>query len=149
MKSTFEKMVKSKEFLMVVCVVIFASLSVYVYIQYVDSKMNPGYKNNKEFIKKESTNKFEIVDLYFFYTSWCPHCKTAFPIWKTLKENNEKIKGTTINYIEIDCDKDTKTAEKFKVEGYPTIKLVKGNTIIEYDAKPDLDTLLQFLDTSI
>ena len=22
----------------------------------------------------------------FFYTVWCPHCKTAQPVWKSLKE---------------------------------------------------------------
>ena len=51
--------------------------------------------------------------------------------------------------MEIDCDKDTAIAEKFKVEGYPTIKLVRGNQVIEYDAKPDIDTLNQFLNASL
>ena len=36
-----------------------------------------------------------------------------------------------------------------KCEGYPTIKLVDNNKIIEYDAKPELDTLHQFLNTSL
>ena len=39
--------------------------------------------------------------------------------------------------------------EKYKVEGYPTIKLVVGNQVIEYDAKPDVDTLKQFLNVSL
>ena len=54
-----------------------------------------------------------------------------------------------IKFIEIDCDKETAVAEKFKVEGYPTIKLVNKNQIIEYDAKPDLDTLRLFLEKSL
>ena len=37
--------------------------------------------------------------------------------------------------MEIDADKNAEMADKYKVEGYPTIKLVYGNQIIEYDAK--------------
>ena len=62
---------------------------------------------------------------------------------------NNTINGVRVNFIEVDCDKDTATADKFKVEGYPTIKMVRGNQIIEYDAKPNLDTLKQFLETSL
>ena len=36
---------------------------------------------------------------------------------------------------------------KFKIEGYPTIKLIKNNEIIEYDAKPKKETIKTFLDT--
>jgi len=91
------------------------------------------------------------ADLYFFYTSWCPHCKTAFPIWNELKQEigDSGVNGTKIKFIEIDCDKETAVAEKFKVEGYPTIKLVNKKQIIEYDAKPDLDTLKIFLEKSL
>jgi hypothetical protein len=73
------------------------------------------------------------------------------PVWKKFKESigEKKVKDTRINFIEIDCDKDTATADKFKVDGYPTIKLVHGNRVIEYDAKPSLDTLSQFLNTSL
>ena len=57
--------------------------------------------------------------------------------------------GVTINFIEVDCDKDTALAEKFNVQGYPTIKLVRGNQVIEYDAKPNKDNLMEFLNTSL
>jgi hypothetical protein len=40
-----------------------------------------------------------------------------------------------------------KLMNKFKVEGYPTIKLLKDGQVIEYDAKPSKDTLIQFLNT--
>ena len=36
---------------------------------------------------------------------------------------------------------------QYNIEGYPTIKLIKDNEVIEYDAKPDKDTLQQFLQT--
>ena len=40
-------------------------------------------------------------------------------------------------------------ADKYKVDGYPTIKLVKGNQVIEYDAKPTLENLKEFLNSTL
>ena len=106
---------------------------------------------NKEYVNKKDSDDSDTATIYFFYTVWCPHCKTAQPVWKSLKEKigDKKINGVKLSFVDVDCDKDTDTADKFKVEGYPTIKLVKGNKVIEYDAKPDSDTLMQFLNTSL
>jgi hypothetical protein len=38
-------------------------------------------------------------------------------------------------------------ADKFKIEGFPTIKLVKDRQVIEYDAKPDKEKIKEFLET--
>ena len=112
---------------------------------YVIPKLDSKYVENKEFVTTDNDeiDNEHTPDMYFFYTSWCPHCKTAFPIWNKLKE-----KYNNINFIEVDCDEDTQTADKFKIEGYPTIKLVKNNKIIEYDAKPELETLIKFIQSS-
>ena len=40
-----------------------------------------------------------------------------------------------------------KMMNKYNVEGYPTIKLLKDGQVIEYDAKPSKETLTQFLNT--
>ena len=142
-KLNLSSVMKNKKFWLVLsCIVLFTCISIYVFNSHVKKYIKPKY------VSDDDTN-LNNLDLYFFYTSWCPHCKTAFPIWNELKRTNMSIKGKTINYIEVDCDKDSATAEKFGVEGYPTIKLVNGNKVIEYDAKPDLDTLLQFLNTSV
>ncbi|MAA53525.1 MAG: hypothetical protein CMJ41_11030 [Phycisphaerae bacterium] len=140
----YKKYVPSKKAVLIsLFVVCLLGISFGVYMWYV---RKPSYIANKEFsLDKDSA----FVHLYFFYTSWCPHCKTAFPIWNKLKDEVKTVNGKQINYFEVDCEKDTETAEKFAVEGYPTIKLVDGKKIIEYDAKPDLDTLNEFLSTSI
>ena len=38
-------------------------------------------------------------------------------------------------------------AEKYKVEGYPTIKMEYNKTIYDYNAKPDKNNLLEFVKT--
>lgn len=140
-----------KFFIVLVLTVIFIIAALYVYNTYVTPKLNADYVNNKEYVNKKDSDDSDTATIYFFYTVWCPHCKTAQPVWKSLKEKigDKKINGVKLSFVDVDCDKDTDTADKFKVEGYPTIKLVKGNKVIEYDAKPDSDTLMQFLNTSL
>ena len=137
-------------FLIIIVVAIFLALSVYIYKKYIKTKLNPTYVANREYTTGDSDSDNETVDLYFFYTNWCPHCKKALPVWKQFKEQlkGQKVNGKKVNFIDVDCEKDTTTADKFNVKGYPTIKLVNNNQIIEYDAKPDVDTLTEFINTS-
>ena len=124
---------------------VFIVTAVYVYKKYISNK-------NSSQPKKQTcaTGESKSADLYLFYTEWCPHCKKTKPEWEQLKKNysgNNNINGYKLNFIEVDCDANPEIADKFKVEGYPTIKLVKGNQIVEFDAKPDVKTLEQFLST--
>jgi len=40
-------------------------------------------------------------------------------------------------------------SDKFNVKGFPTIKMMKGNQMIEYDAKPSKETLNEFIRSSL
>ena len=151
-KNMFSRNGYKNSILMGVIFLIFIIAAIYTYRYYVSKKINPEYVANSEFVKEgESKQASSVADLYFFYTTWCPHCKKSMPIWQSLKSelDSKEIKGTTINFIEVDCDKDTALAEKFNIQGYPTIKLVKGNQVVEYDAKPSKETLMEFLQTSL
>jgi hypothetical protein len=57
--------------------------------------------------------------------------------------------GKNVNFVLVDCDKDSALADKYGVSGYPTIKLDKGSEVIEYSSKPSSDTLLAFLQKSV
>jgi thiol-disulfide isomerase/thioredoxin len=131
-------------------ITIFIIAAFYVYVTYI-KKRAPQITGGHE---QSGSNTQKVGDktceLYFFYTDWCPHCKKAKPEWQNFKSmysGGKKINGYNINFIEIDCEANPEIADKFKVEGYPTIKLVKGNQVIEFDAKPDVKTLEQFLTT--
>jgi thiol-disulfide isomerase/thioredoxin len=148
-KKQFTALFSYKYFLLLLFITtIFIIASIYTYKRYVSPKIHPSYVANKEYINDEPET---AVDVYFFYTIWCPHCKKSMPIWKSFKDEigENKVKGKRINFLEVDCDKDQELAEKFNISGYPTIKLVNGNQIVEYDAKPDKDTLMQFLNSSL
>jgi|MDSZ01.1.fsa_nt_gb thiol-disulfide isomerase/thioredoxin len=144
-------LIMNKKFLLVLFIIfIFILASIYVYKTYVSSKLDPDYVPNKEFTKTQNAND-QSVDLYFFGVPWCPHSKKAMPVWSDLKSEyqNKKVNDYRINFIEIDCDQDPKTADEFKIEEYPTIKLIKNNQVIEYDAKPSRDTLKEFLNSML
>ena len=138
-------------FLIVVVAAIFLALSIYMYKNYIKTSIKPSYIANREYGAGDVKESASGADLYFFYTNWCPHCKKAMPAWKQFKtEMKDKVvKGKKINFIEVDCEKEKKVADKFNVKGYPTIKLVNNNQVIEYDAKPDMDTLREFINTSM
>jgi thiol-disulfide isomerase/thioredoxin len=121
----------------------------YTYKQYSD-KTN-FHANRENIPKDQSSNK--TATLMLFYVDWCPHCKTAKPVWDDLKSEyeNKTINGYTIVFTEINCTTESneveKMMDKYNVEGFPTIKLLKDGQIIEYDAKPTRETLNQFLNT--
>lgn len=149
----------NKRFLIILLIAgIFIAAAVYTYRNVLKPRMENAFVPNNEFkdtsnMSAGAQNGGDSADLYYFYTEWCPHCKKARPIINKLKEhlqsNNNLVNDINVNMIEVDCDQDSATAEKFGVEGYPTIKLVHQKKVIEYDAKPDLDILQQFLHTSL
>ena len=114
--------------------------------QFNKMKGNITHASNKEIIKSD-----ESAIVYYFYTEWCPYCKKAKPEWEKFKDvySKQSVNGYNLEFKEVDADKDEETATKFKVEGYPTIKLIKDGTIVEYDAKPKFETLEKFVKSSL
>lgn len=147
----FKNLFANKKFLVIIFLtILFVVIAYFTYRKYVLPRLESKYVANEEFVKKDAPEEtMGDVTLYFFYTTWCPHCKTAKPEWQSLKDEVSVVNGRRIIYKEVDCDEDSDLASKFKVEGYPTIKLVTDDKVIDYDAKPDKNTLMQFLESSI
>lgn len=133
-------------------VILFAIVAGFYYYYYMVPQMKAKYQPNSEHVK-EGTGNGNTAELLFFYADWCPHCKTAKPIWNDLKSEyeNKTINGYKVVFTEVNCSEETAEVDKmmnqYNVEGYPTIKLLKDGQVIEYDAKPSKDTLTQFLNT--
>ena len=142
----------------IILVIILAVISYFIYKGVSDSAKNPSYKANREHVPLGSDAAGNIgkeVEIMLFYTDWCPHCKTAKPEWEQVKAeyNGKQIHGYRIIFTEVNCTNESTDVEKmmntYKIDGYPTIKLVKDNQIIDYDAKPTKATLTQFLNTVV
>ena len=116
-------------------------------------KILERFTGNNERDSDKTSDGLKNAELMLFYVDWCPHCKTAKPEWENLKASLEgkQINGYNVIFSEWNCTKETdeinKLMNKYKIEGYPTIKLVKDDQIIEFDSKPTENTLKEFLTT--
>jgi len=142
-----------KLFLIFATIILLIISIIFVYNKYLVPKLKKGYKENTEFVE-ETTDK--EVELLMFTVDWCPYCKKALPVWNEFRNeyDGKNINGYTIVFRTINCtdEKDPEVKEmlnKYSIEGYPTIKLIKDNETISYDAKPEIKTLEQFIHTVI
>lgn len=132
--------------------IIAAVLSVVAF--FIVKQMNVNTRNiddpNKETIDSQIENDKKAT-LYYFTASWCPVSKKVKPEWdRFVKDNkNRKFNGYTIDYKVVDCEEETELADKYDIQGYPTVKLVHGNNVVEYDANVRYETLKQFLNSSL
>ena len=124
-------------FLIIGLFIIFIIISVVVYRQYNKKIIsNP----NNEYIQNNT-----VGQVMLFYAAWCPYSKTTLTQWYSYKENyNGKY---NISFVEIDCDKHTNLADKYNIESYPTIILLKDEKKYIYDAEMNDATLTQFINT--
>ena len=138
----------SSKILIIIGILLLVGIAVYYYFLVYNAK--PVYSPNNE---RTSTDAKKEAEIILFYVDWCPHCKTAKPAWEEIKAQyeNKTINGYTVIFTEINCTEETAEVEemmnKYSIEGFPTIKLLKDGQVIEYDAKPTKDTLDQFLNT--
>ena len=140
----------SKAQIITAVVVFIAVIGLGVYFYY-STKSVTTFHANRENVPKDDTVKSANVML--FYVDWCPHCKTAKPVWNEMKTEYEGtiINGYKVSFIEYNCTKETPETQtlmdKYKIEGFPSIILIKDNQVIDYDAKPSKATMVQFLNT--
>ena len=141
----------SKLLMLVIVVAIFVGASAWVYMNYLKPKLNPNYVVNKEYVS--GAVDVDQAYVYFYYTEWCPHCKTARVPWNELKDyiasKGGAINNVKVETIEIDCEKDAATADKNGITGYPTIVLESGDQKVTFDANVTLPALKEFLSTSL
>lgn len=137
---------------------VFIGVAMYVYSYYIAPTLQPAYVPNNEFVK-ETTSQ---AQLYLFYVDWCPHSTKAREEWKKIKDKFDKkvVNGVVIDFVEINGEEDDGqimndfetrhglTGDK-KIDGYPTIIMVKGDQVIEFDAKPNEQSLTEFITTTL
>lgn len=85
----------------------------------------------------------EKPTMIFFYAPWCGHCKTAKPEFQKLMQ---KAKGQAFM---IDCDKHKEIAQKYNVQGFPTIRYYpngpKNGNPREYMGDRSANNMFQFM----
>lgn len=140
----------------------FYILFIFVFIVFV---IVGKYSYDKFFIKKQEDKKSKLSDvananknkiqvvIYFFHVDWCPHCKNAMKDWRQFTADyNDKVIGEyIIKCIDMNCTEETSdiagVINEYKIDSYPTVKMVKEGQKIEFDSKITYNTLEQFVNT--
>ena len=135
-------------------IVAFSLLLILVAIYYIFLIRTSSYTANREKTNGDSSvGNGKTAELMLFSANWCPHCKTAKPVWTELSSDYEDkmINGYRIIFTNVDCSEESgeveKLMDKYKVEGFPTIKLIKDGQVYDFDAKPTRTALEQFLNS--
>jgi hypothetical protein len=131
-------------------------IAVYIIYTYVKPKLDPTFVPNREFVEAE----FKEVTLYIFHTTWCPHSKKALKVFELVRDevntkDNLTDPKTKLFFTIVDAEKEEEVMGEFerthgvKVEGYPTIFLVSGTKVVEFDAITTKETLMEFIETTM
>ena len=137
--------------LVVIVLIIFVAVGKYSYDKFYVKKQEDK-KTKLSDVANANKNKIQVV-IYFFHVDWCPHCKNAMKDWQNFRSDydNKVIGEYVINCIDMNCTEETSdiagVINEYKIDSYPTIKMVKEGQKIEFDSKISYNTLEQFVNT--
>eukprot|EP00123_Amoebidium_parasiticum_P001447 comp12538_c0_seq1/m.7527 comp12538_c0_seq1/g.7527 ORF comp12538_c0_seq1/g.7527 comp12538_c0_seq1/m.7527 type:complete len:534 (-) comp12538_c0_seq1:551-2152(-) len=97
-----------------------------------------GDNNFEEFV---TANNYVLAE---FYAPWCGHCKALEPEYADAALGLEK-EGSPVKLAKIDATEHAKLAEKYGVEGYPTLKWFKGGKPVEYNGPRKTAGIMQWV----
>ena len=97
--------------------------------------------DNKNFVKK--VLKSNNLWLVLFYAPWCGHCQQFHPEYEKLAKSTKGL----FKLGAINCDNDRQLAERYKVEGFPTMVFFGDNKdkFEEYKGDRKADKITEFL----
>ncbi len=107
--------------LLVIILIIFL-ISIFTYID-TREYMLEGFTGNNN----KNINDKKII---LFYADWCGYCKKMKPEWDKLKRN---YKDNCEEYESEEITEEQRTIHNIK--GYPSISIVTGEEIIEYNGE--------------
>lgn len=154
-------------------IILFLGVSTYVYKAMFKPKQDlKAFDDVANTVDRKSS-----IQIFMFFVDWCPHCKTAKPEWDAFKRqfNGTVVNGSVVKCYAINCTDDNgadvteidnsdptspvetgisqtsvRTSElirKYNIDSYPTIKLQKGDTTVEFDAKITHVSLSKFVNS--
>ncbi len=104
--------------------------------------------SNTEISTNETTVINQTINVYNFNTTWCGWSRKFAPVWDNLAsayENDDSVKCHDVK-----CDNpDEKTANllsQFDIQGYPSVVIVQGEKVIEYQGERSVKAISAVID---
>ena len=93
----------------------------------------------------------EIV-VALFWADWCPHCVSFKPTFEKVASDlagtTTKVTNKKLRFEKVDCVALAPLAKKYGVQGYPTIKIIRGDDDMdEYTGSRDETTFSESMQT--
>ena len=81
-----------------------------------------------------------------FYAPWCGHCQELTPKFEAAARMLADS-GAAVRLAKVDATQETALSERFSVEGFPTLKLVRpgGSVPVEYSGERETQALVSWL----
>jgi protein disulfide-isomerase-like protein len=94
---------------------------------------------DKNFADTLKSAKYVMVK---FYAPWCGHCKNMAPDYIKL---SELVKDNDVIIGELDATVETKTAEQYEIQGYPSMKFFVDGVSIDYQEARTADQMFEWI----
>ena len=141
-----------------VSAILIIAVAIYIIHNYFKNRNKVSYKENNDisdYNNGSSPGTGKDVEILRFFATWCPACKKTSADWEKIKleYKGKTVNGYNIVFTEVDCTHETpeidKMMDKYKIEGYPTIKLIKDGKVYDFDTNPTQAHLEQFINTVV
>jgi protein disulfide-isomerase-like protein len=128
--------------ILIIVLVLMTLVGIYFYIQQNKTRDQENFETTQ---LTPDTDKELTACL--FYAEWCGHCKSFKPEWEKAKAqlDSTRINGVKINIVSIDCDKEEDLAKQYDISGFPTVKCIKKDDVIEYNDERNADAVIKFV----
>ncbi len=89
----------------------------------------------------------KTINMALFYADWCGHCKTFKPHWNKVKQemDGKTVNGVTVTFTDINADEQGDVVKEYGVNGFPTVKCITNNNVMDYDQDRTEEGLMSYI----
>ncbi|KAI9012098.1 thioredoxin-like protein [Phycomyces nitens] len=77
-----------------------------------------------------------------FYAPWCGHCKALAPEYETAAT---ELKEKAVTLAKVDCTENEDLCQKYEIRGYPTLKVFRNGSFVEYKGPRKADGIVSYM----